>query len=179
MLKDPITDLKEAKSLSVRRDYVDIFQISWGPDDDGKTFDGPGKFSKFVLKDVAEMGQNGLGSIFVLASGTGGSKDDDCNADGYASSIYTMAISSVDITNKRPGFNERCSSILATAYSGERRTGTGLAAAGISADSCSLHDGTAARASIATGIVALMLEVNPSLSWRDVQHITVLSAQSE
>ena len=83
------------------------------------------------------------------------------------------------LKNTKPGFSERCSSILATAYSGERRIGTWLADAGISADSCSLHDGTAARASIATGIVALMLEVNPSLSWRDVQHITVLSAQSE
>ena len=78
-------------------------------------------------------------------------------------------------------FSEWCSSILATAYSGERRTLTGLAAgaAVISADSCSLNDGTAASASIGTGILALMLEVHPSLTWRDVQHITVLSAESE
>ena len=96
MLQDPITDLKEAKSLSFRRDYIDIFQISWGPDDDGKTFDGPGKFTKFVLKDGAEMGRNGQVSIVVLSAGTGGSEDDDCNADGYSSSIYTMAISSVE-----------------------------------------------------------------------------------
>ena len=63
-----------------------------------------------------------------------------------------MAISSVDMNNTRPGFSERCAAILATAYSGERRVGTGLAAAAISVDSCSLHDGTAASASIGTGI---------------------------
>eukprot|EP00092_Neocalanus_flemingeri_P016381 GFUD01017730.1.p1 GENE.GFUD01017730.1~~GFUD01017730.1.p1 ORF type:complete len:788 (+),score=166.57 GFUD01017730.1:342-2366(+) len=179
MLQDPVTDLKEAKSLSFQKEYIDIFQISWGPDDDGKTFDGPGPLTQYVLKDGAHQGRDGLGSIFVLASGTGGSKDDDCNADGYASSIYTISISSVDMNHTRPGFSERCAAILATAYSGERRVGTGLAAAAISADSCSLHDGTAASASIGTGIIALMMEANPSLGWRDVQHITVLSAQSE
>eukprot|EP00092_Neocalanus_flemingeri_P037795 GFUD01041145.1.p1 GENE.GFUD01041145.1~~GFUD01041145.1.p1 ORF type:complete len:770 (+),score=165.59 GFUD01041145.1:226-2310(+) len=179
MLQDPVTDLKEAKSLSFQKEYIDIFQISWGPDDDGKTFDGPGPLTQHVLKDGAHQGRDGLGSIFVLASGTGGSKDDDCNADGYASSIYTISISSVDMNHTRPGFSERCAAILATAYSGERRVGTGLAAAAISSDSCSLHDGTAASASIGTGIIALMLEANPSLGWRDVQHITVLSAQSE
>eukprot|EP00092_Neocalanus_flemingeri_P070083 GFUD01085990.1.p1 GENE.GFUD01085990.1~~GFUD01085990.1.p1 ORF type:complete len:800 (+),score=182.34 GFUD01085990.1:3-2402(+) len=179
MLQNPVTDLKEAKSLSFQNEYIDIFQISWGPDDDGKTFDGPGPLTQHVLKDGAHQGRDGLGSIFVLASGTGGSKDDDCNADGYASSIYTISISSVDMNHTRPGFSERCAAILATAYSGERRVGTGLAAAAISADSCSLHDGTAASASIGTGIIALMLEANPSLGWRDVQHITVLSAQSE
>eukprot|EP00092_Neocalanus_flemingeri_P037797 GFUD01041147.1.p1 GENE.GFUD01041147.1~~GFUD01041147.1.p1 ORF type:complete len:880 (+),score=185.71 GFUD01041147.1:265-2640(+) len=179
MLQDPVTDLKEAKSLSFQKEYIDIFQISWGPDDDGKTFDGPGPLTQHVLKDGAHQGRDGLGSIFVLASGTGGSKDDDCNADGYASSIYTISISSVDMNNTRPGFSERCAAILATAYSGDRRVGTGLAAAAISLDSCSLHDGTAASASIGTGIIALMLEANPSLGWRDVQHITVLSAQSE
>ena len=47
------------------------------------------------------MGQNALLSIFVLGAGTGGSEDDDCNADGYSSSIYTMAISSVEKQNKK------------------------------------------------------------------------------
>ena len=68
------------------------------------------------------------------------------------------------LKNTKPGFSERCSSILNMAYSGDKRIGTWLAAAGISADSCSLNDGTAASSSIGTGIVALMLEVNPSLS---------------
>ena len=90
-----------------------------------------------------------------------------------------MAISSVDMNNTRPWYSERCSFILATSYSGERRTLSGLATVGISADSCSLNEGTAASASIGTGIVALMLKVNLSLSWRDVQHIMVLSAVSE
>jgi len=179
MLQGAITDWKEAKSLGFRRDHIDIYQISWGPDDDGRTFDGPGPLTKFVLEEGTQRGRNGRGSVFILAGGTGGAKDDDCNADGYASSIFTMAISSVDMNNTRPEYSERCSAILAASYSGERRLGTGLPSAGISADSCSLHDGTSASASIATGIVALMLEAKPSLSWRDIQHIIALTSSSE
>ena len=179
MLQGDITDLKEAQSLSFEKEYIDIYQISWGPDDDGKTFDGPGLITQHVLKDGVSNGRKGLGSVFVLASGTGGRQGDDCNADGYVSSIYTIGISSVDKKNRRPTFSEKCAAILATAYSGERKYGTGFPSAGIGSESCSMHDGTAVSASIATGIYALLLEVNPSLTWRDVQHITVESAQKD
>jgi Subtilase family len=35
------------------------------------------------------------------------------------------------------------------------------------------HTGTSASAPMAAGIVALTLEANPDLTWRDVQHIVV------
>ena len=37
----------------------------------------------------------------------------------------------------------------------------------------SSHTGTSASAPLAAGIVALCLEANPELTWRDVQHLTV------
>ena len=39
-----------------------------------------------------EYGRNGYGSIFVVASGNGGTAHDNCNFDGYANSIYTITI---------------------------------------------------------------------------------------
>ena len=39
------------------------------------------------------------------------------------------------------------------------------------------HTGTSAAAPIAAGLVALMLEVQPCLSWRDVQYLIILTAQ--
>ena len=41
MLDGQITDSVEARSLSYKPEYVDIYSSSWGPDDDGKTVDGP------------------------------------------------------------------------------------------------------------------------------------------
>ena len=37
--------------------------------------------------------------------------------------------------------------------------------------------GTSASTAIATGIYALVLEANPSLTWRDVQYLTVLTSR--
>lgn len=38
------------------------------------------------------------------------------------------------------------------------------------------HTGTSAAAPLAAGMVALMLQVRPCLSWRDVQHIIAFTA---
>ena len=37
--------------------------------------------------------------------------------------------------------------------------------------------GTSGSCAIASGIVALTLEANPKLTWRDIQHITVRAAR--
>lgn len=42
MLDGAVTDIVEAQSLSLRSQRIDIYSASWGPEDDGKTVDGPG-----------------------------------------------------------------------------------------------------------------------------------------
>ena len=39
------------------------------------------------------------------------------------------------------------------------------------------HTGTSASSPMAAGIVALALEANPELNWRDIQHITVRTSR--
>ena len=46
--------------------------ISWGPDDDGKTVDGPGRLAARAFVQGVSTGRKGKGSIFVWASGNGG-----------------------------------------------------------------------------------------------------------
>ena len=46
MLDGDVTDVVEAKSLGIRPNYIDIYSASWGPDDDGKTVDGPGRLAR-------------------------------------------------------------------------------------------------------------------------------------
>lgn len=63
------------------------------------------------------QGRKGKGSIYVWASGNGGSKSDDCGCDGYVGSIYTVAVGSASQTGRFPWYGERCSATLATTYS--------------------------------------------------------------
>jgi subtilisin family serine protease len=89
----------------------------WGPPDDGQTIEGPRILTQTALEQGVKLGRFGLGSIYVIASGNGGAND-YCTFDGYASSIYTIAVGAVDSTGKLPAYGEMCPSQLISAYSG-------------------------------------------------------------
>jgi len=179
MLDGTITDAVEARSLSLNPQDVHIYSASWGPDDDGRTVDGPGPLTRRALEEGATKGRGGRGSIFVWASGNGGKFQDNCNCDGYATSIFTLSVSSASENGGIPWYSEQCSSTLATTYSsgssraGERKVIT----TDLHGRCTSSHTGTSASSPMAAGIIALVLEANPLLSWRDVQHIVVRSAK--
>jgi len=55
MLDGDVTDAVEAQSISLNTQHIDIYSASWGPEDDGRTVDGPGPlalraFQNGVLK---------------------------------------------------------------------------------------------------------------------------------
>ena len=79
--------------------------------------DGPATLARQAFQQGALEGRNGLGSIFVWASGNGGKFDDNCNCDGYTNSIYTISISSTSEKEKIPWYSEACASTLASTYS--------------------------------------------------------------
>lgn len=51
MLDGDVTDAVEAQSLSLNPEHIDIYSASWGPDDDGKTVDGPGPLASTAFKE--------------------------------------------------------------------------------------------------------------------------------
>ncbi|XP_055963497.1 proprotein convertase subtilisin/kexin type 7 isoform X2 [Sorex fumeus] len=100
VLDGPLTDSMEAVAFNKHYQINDIYSCSWGPDDDGKTVDGPHQLGK-VTTD------------WDLQKGTGCTEG---------------------------------------------------------------HTGTSAAAPLAAGMIALMLQARPCLTWRDVQHIIVFTA---
>lgn len=53
MLDGKITDRVEAEALSFNYDHIDIYSASWGPNDDGKTVEGPGRLAQAaILKGI-------------------------------------------------------------------------------------------------------------------------------
>ncbi|XP_066228754.1 proprotein convertase subtilisin/kexin type 7 isoform X1 [Saccopteryx leptura] len=180
LLDGPLTDSMEAVAFNKHYQINDIYSCSWGPDDDGKTVDGPHQLGKAALQHGVIAGRQGFGSIFVVASGNGGQHNDNCNYDGYANSIYTVTIGAVDEEGRMPFYAEECASMLAVTFSGgdkmlrsivttdwDLQKGTGCTEG---------HTGTSAAAPLAAGMIALMLQVRPCLTWRDIQHIIVFTA---
>ena len=59
MLDGDVTDAIEAKSIVHSLNHVDIFSVSWGPNDDGKTVEGPGPLTQQALiKGIKEVRSN-------------------------------------------------------------------------------------------------------------------------
>ncbi|XP_024876145.1 furin-like protease 1, isoforms 1/1-X/2 isoform X3 [Temnothorax curvispinosus] len=177
MLDGDVTDAVEARSLSLNPQHIDIYSASWGPDDDGKTVDGPGELATRAFIEGITKGRNGKGSIFVWASGNGGRDHDNCNCDGYTNSIWTLSISSATENGLVPWYSEACSSTLATTYSSGSTGEKQVVTTDLHHHCTSSHTGTSASAPLAAGICALALEANRDLTWRDMQHIVVRTAK--
>nr|XP_046912953.1 neuroendocrine convertase 1-like [Dermatophagoides farinae] len=176
-LDGDVSDIVEANSLAFRNDYIDIYSASWGPSDDGLTVDGPKMLAQMALERGVVHGRKGKGNIYVWASGNGGSRGDNCNCDGYVSSIYTISINSVSESGHFPWYAEKCSSTLAAAFSSGAFSDKKIATTDIHNTCTREHSGTSAAAPLAAAILALVLEANPNLTWRDVQHLIVCTSE--
>ena len=183
MLDGVVNDAVEARALSLNPNHIDIYSASWGPEDDGRTVDGPGPLAKRAFLNGVTRGRNGKGSIFVWASGNGGRHIDDCNCDGYTNSIFTLSISSASQAGFKPWYLEQCSSTLTTTFS-SGTPGHDESIVTVDQDARLRHDkictrehtGTSASAPIAAGVCALALEANPGLTWRDMQYLVIMTS---
>uniref|UniRef100_A0A8C5LYT5 furin n=1 Tax=Leptobrachium leishanense TaxID=445787 RepID=A0A8C5LYT5_9ANUR len=173
MLDGEVTDAVEARSLGLNPNHIHIYSASWGPEDDGKTVDGPARLAEEAFFRGVNQGRGGLGSIYVWASGNGGREHDSCNCDGYTNSIYTLSISSTTQLGNVPWYSEACSSTLATTYSSGNQNEKQIVTTDLNKKCTDSHTGTSASAPLAAGIIALALEANNNLTWRDMQHLVV------
>lgn len=179
MLDGHVTDHLEADAIGFNRKYVDIYSASWGPNDDGKTTEMPGPMATKAFELGIKEGRGGLGALYVWASGNGGRIGDNCNSDGYTSSIYSMSISSATEKGNSPWYGEKCSSTLATTYSSGSSSEGKVTSADLHGKCTNAHSGTSAAAPMAAGLYALLLEQNSNLTWRDVQHITAYTSRMQ
>ncbi|CAJ2500579.1 Uu.00g034320.m01.CDS01 [Anthostomella pinea] len=170
-----ISDDDEAEAMMYDFQHNQIYSCSWGPPDDGKSMDAPGVVIKAAMLNSVQKGRDGLGSIYVFASGNGAAQEDNCNFDGYTNSIYSITVGAIDRKGVHPYYSEHCSAQLVVTYSSG--SGDAIHTTDVGENQCySGHGGTSAAAPLAAGIFALALEVRPDLSWRDMQYIALESA---
>ncbi|KAL3861839.1 hypothetical protein ACJMK2_007853, partial [Sinanodonta woodiana] len=168
------TDLMESRSLSHQRSIADIYSNSWGPQD-GSGYSDTGSLVKAALLGGITSGRSGKGSIFTWAAGNG-QKSDNFNADGYVNSIYTIGVTSLDSTGIPAFYSEVCAAAMATTYGGTY-TSRYLHSTAYSRSCANDLQGTSFSTPVASGIIALSLQANPNLNWRDVQHLIVLTSK--
>ena len=173
-------DQQQAKALSYKNQEIDIYNNSWGPAD---PLEGPGPKALAALKESVLKGRGGLGNIYVWGAGNGLEDNDNVNYDGYANSRYTIAVGAIGADGVQAPYSEPGAAMLVTAYSDNNAVGITTTAAGFVGDKpnsssqyTNQFGGTSSAAPLVSGVVALMLEANPNLTWRDVQHILATTA---
>jgi subtilisin family serine protease len=178
---DALDDIKESRALQYALSVNHIYSNSWGPPDGGNGFAAPGTLTKQAISLGVRSGRNGKGAIYVWAGGNGGSRD-NCNYDGYASSRLVVTVGAVDSTGHKSSFSEECAALLVVAPSASNpqsyiRTTDLLGSYGRAGGDCNLaFSGTSAACPAIAGVVALILQANPSLSWLDVQRVLIETA---
>ena len=176
-----ILDANEADALTRNGDIVDIYSNSWGPPDWSLSTQevylaGPGPHTEDALAAGTTYGRGGLGNIYVWAGGNGFDQDNS-NYDGYANSRYTIAVAASTNFGKRAYYSEKGANILINAPSGGGTMSITTTDATDSDGYTNWFNGTSAATPLVSGIIALMLQANPDLSWRDVQHILMETAE--
>ncbi|KAL5493437.1 hypothetical protein EMCRGX_G014619 [Ephydatia muelleri] len=171
-----VSDTQEANGLSHLNNYIHIYSNSWGPTDDGMTVQGPGTVLKMAFQNNAASGRGGRGSIYVWAAGNGGQQFDSCAADGYVNSIYTIPIGAASSTGEPAYYDEPCSGKMAVAFVDNPYQYLQVSTTSTFGLCTDTFDGTSSATPLVSGVLALVLEANPSLTWRDIQYLIVYTA---
>jgi Ca2+-binding RTX toxin-like protein len=153
------------------------------------------------IADGANNGRGGLGTIIMKAAGNDRTAFGnsgiarDANDESFTNSRYTNAVAAVGWDGQVSSYSSPGAALLISAPSTTVIAGTRVAGiwttdrlgangsssplSGVSpdADYTGIFGGTSAATPIASGVVALMLESNPDLGWRDVAQILAYSAR--
>lgn len=193
-LQDP-TSANELDAMVRGLSTNAVSSNSWGDADDGT-----GQLTRadalwlMGVERGTREGRGGKGLVYLFPAGNGGDArfPDDSNFDGQANSRFVLAIGGVGDDGRRAGYSEPGANVLAVAPSGDRAahyltttdiTGAAGYNSGRTAGELSnpnytqAFEGTSASTPLAAGVVALVLQANPELTWRDVRRVLALSAR--
>jgi len=96
-----------------------------------------------------------------------------CALDGGANSIYTLSVNAVGESGVVPKYAENCTAVAISTYSSGRYPDRYMVTTKPGDECTDGFTGTSSSTAVAGGVAALVLEANPNLTWRDVQHIFI------
>jgi kexin len=190
------TSSNEADAMTFQAANIAVSNNSWGPPDGtGQLVDSNSLWRDAVAAGL-ESGRNGLGTIYVWAAGNGynSSWRDLSNYDGYANYRGVIAVGAINAEGRQAFYSEPGANVWVAGIGGDQcRTGLGITTTDLSGiaglntgssigeltdgDYTQCMDGTSAAVPTVSGVVALALQANPVLSWRDMRAVLAQSAR--
>jgi Ca2+-binding RTX toxin-like protein len=153
---------------------VDVSNNSWGAID--PFWDNFSSNSHLVdyasIRYATEAGRENLGTVFVFSAGNDRAAGENVNYHNFQNARETLTVAAVDSSDVIESFSTPGAAILTAAYGSNVLTTDRLGADGYNkTGDYTQFSGTSAAAPEVSAIVALMLEANADLGYRDVQEI--------
>jgi subtilisin-like proprotein convertase family protein len=178
-LSGTVNELQIADALSYLNDDIDIYNNSWKV---GPFTSVPS--AEYQLEAGANQGRDGLGNVYVFSAGNYALQFQDVNQNPLANSRHTIAVAATTHKDTKAIYSEPGSPVFISAPS--NGSGAGVLTTDLTGSDGKSEDdytddfgGTSAAAPLVSGVVGLMLETNPNLTARDVQHILAESARKD
>ena len=178
-------DIDIADALTRDSQLNSVYQNSWGSPDNGQLHPADAVFNAAITSGLI-TGRQGKGSIYVFAGGNGGCylinektgkcQVDNSNFDGYVNQRGIVTVCAVDNNGMSPWYGEPGATLTVCAPSSGSNP-VGVTTTAINGSYESSFSGTSASTPMVSGVIALMLSVNPALTWRDVRIILAQSAR--
>lgn len=162
-----------------RQASVDVSSNSWGYTNAFADDFASASFGAVAaaLANAAIAGRGGLGTVWVFAAGNGRQVGDNVNHHNLLNNQYAIAVAALDSAGRVANFSTPGAAVLVAAPGVAVLTTDATGTAGYSTGDTATLNGTSFAAPLAAGTVALMLQANAGLGYRDVQDILAYSAR--
>jgi subtilisin family serine protease len=130
-------------------------------------------------RDIRDGTRNGKGVIYVFASGSAYTRGDITTMEGYTNTWFTITVDAVGKDGIHASYSTPEASIFVMAPGGDVEDARNhVSALSTDDDACGFPGvGTSFACPVVSGVIALMLEANSELTWRDVQSILASTSQ--
>lgn len=156
----------------------DVVNCSWGystPFQDN--FRSYWSSSAYAIENAVANGRGGLGTSIVFAAMNNRAAGDNVNYHNYQNSPYVITVGATDAYGKVASFSNPGAALLVAAGGNGIVTDDRSGSSGWSSGDYVTASGTSYAAPAVSGVIALMLQANPDLGYRDVQQILAYSAK--
>ena len=124
-----------------------------------------------ALTEAVTTGRDGKGTVYVFASGN--EIVSSTNYEGWSFTRFTIAVGAVGKQGHHSSYSTAGAALLVCAPGGDHEYSVNHVVAKPGGACGNVGVGTSYAAPVVSGVVALMLEAAPGLTWRDVQGVLV------